>query len=495
MEPLLAAILTLAAFDFCVLPIEDAGLTILRHRRILLDRHVEIVLSSYSTLNYGDVNSRLKIESRSSVPASADLPAYDIRPVAPIKARGRPSQRKLKREALLDGATALFNARGIAGTSLSDIAERLGLARASVYYYVNDRAELVFQCYQRACERTADDLATASQAGSGFQRVYDFITLALAPERPQTAVLNDLGVLDVSQAEIIARAIQRNTAGLIAFLKAGMADGSVRPCDSEVVAQCVFGILAWAQMTPQWVSGDNSQKYRKRLLSAVLEIIDRGIAIERAPLVCNFDADRFLPGPVNAFDRRATTALKVEQLLRTASGLFNRYGIEATSLDQIVAELGASKAVVYHYLRDKSDLVTRCYERGFDLFEQIADLARRCGRSGMERALFISHLNSQGQAGVLTPLMPQPGLEALADSYRGALTDRARALSRQVSGLIEEGIADGSCRPCDTLMVAQISAGAFGRLRRWLPQNDPRTPRQLADEITAFLGLGLAADH
>jgi AcrR family transcriptional regulator len=428
------------------------------------------------------------------VPASADLSIYDTKPALPIKARGRPSQRKLKREALLDGATALFNARGIAGTSLSDIAERLGLARASVYYYVNDRAELVFQCYQRACERTADDLATASQAGSGFQRVYDFITLALAPERPPTAVLNDLGVLDASQAEIIARAIRRNTAGLIAFLKAGMADDSVRSCDSEVVAQCLFGILAWAQMTPQWVSGDHSEKYRKRLLSAALEMIDRGIAIEREPFVCSLDADLFMPGPLTAFNRCATPALKVEQLLRTASGVFNRQGIEATSLDQIVAELGASKAVVYHYLRDKSDLVTRCYERGFDLFEQIADKASTAGRSGMERVLLISHLNSQGQAGALTPLMPQPGLEALANERRGALTARARALSRQAGDFIQDGIADGSCRSCDTLMVAQISAGAFGRLRKWLPRNDPRAPRQLADEITAFLGLGLATD-
>ncbi len=424
----------------------------------------------------------------------SDLLAYDNRPAAPIKARGRPSQRKLKREALLDGATALFNARGIAGTSLSDIAERLGLARASVYYYVNDRADLVFQCYQRACERTANDLATASQAGSGFQRVYDFIRLALAPERPQTAVLNDLGVLDASQAEIIIRAIERNTAVLVAFLKAGMADGSVRPCDSEVVAQCLFGILAWAQMTPQWVSGDHSQKYRKRLMSAALAILDRGIAIERQPFVCSLDADCFLPGPVSAFNRCATPALKIEQLLRTASNLFNRQGIEATSLDQIVAELGASKAVVYHYLRDKSDLVTRCYGRGFDLFEQIAGAAQAGGRSGLERVLFVSHLNSQGQAGALTPLMPQPGLEALADAYRGALSDRARALSRQASGFIQDGIADGSCRACDTLMVAQVSAGAFGRLRKWLRLNDPRTPRQLADEITAFLGLGLATN-
>jgi len=418
--------------------------------------------------------------------AHADLPL--------TKGRGRPSKRQLKREALLDGATALFNNQGIAGTSLADIAERLGLARASIYYYVNDRSELVFQCYQRSCERTADDLALASQEPNGWQKIKTFMSMSLAPDRPPLAVLNDLGVLDASQAEIIGRAIDRNTNGLIAFLKEGMADGSVRPCDGEVAAQCLFGITAWAQMTPQWVSGDSSQKYRKRLLSAVLSMIDHGIAIQRAPIICTVDADSFLPGPINAFDRREAAEMKVEQLLRTASDLFNRYGIEATSLDQIVSAVGASKAVIYHYLKDKSDLVTRCYERGFDLFEKIAEAARTGGKSGLHRALIISHLNSQGQVGLLTPLMPQPGLEALADDHRGTLTRRARALNRQAGQFIDEGIADGSCRPCDSLMVAQISAGAFSRLRKWVPDNDPRTPRQLADEVTTFLGLGLAAD-
>ncbi len=79
-----------------------------------------------------------------------DFPLSDTSTAEPAnansaKARGRPSKRTLKRKALLDGATGLFNARGISGTSLADVAETLGLSRASVYYYVNDRAELVFQ--------------------------------------------------------------------------------------------------------------------------------------------------------------------------------------------------------------------------------------------------------------------------------------------------------------------------------------------------------------
>ena len=69
------------------------------------------------------------------------------KPTPPARADKAHHKRQSKREALLAGAATLFNARGIAGTSLADVAEAVGLTRAAVYYYVNDRAELVFQCY------------------------------------------------------------------------------------------------------------------------------------------------------------------------------------------------------------------------------------------------------------------------------------------------------------------------------------------------------------
>ena len=48
---------------------------------------------------------------------------------------------------------------GIAATSVNQVAKRVGLTRAAVYYYVKDGEDLVFQCYLRACQLTADDLA------------------------------------------------------------------------------------------------------------------------------------------------------------------------------------------------------------------------------------------------------------------------------------------------------------------------------------------------
>eukprot|EP01030_Chromulinospumella_sphaerica_P018183 gene18183-18035_t len=147
------------------------------------------------------------------------------------------AKRNLKREALLAHATRLFNLRGIAATSLSDIAEELGLTRASLYYYVNDRDELVFQCYQRACDQMAEDLALAStDAKDGFGKVLAFVARATDPARPATAVLSEVPFLAEPHRAAIETASRRNAARLQDLIEEGVADGSLRACEARTIA-------------------------------------------------------------------------------------------------------------------------------------------------------------------------------------------------------------------------------------------------------------------
>jgi AcrR family transcriptional regulator len=424
-------------------------------------------------------------------PATAGLPGA----VEPLpKRRGRPSKHGLKREALLEAAAAAFNAQGIAATSLAEIAERLGLSRASAYYYVNDRAELVFRCYQRACELMAEDLAAASEAASGLERTLAFVNLALTPGRAPTAVLSEINYLSPAHAEVVRAANDRNVAALIGFVEAGVADGSMRPCDAEVAAQTVIGTLAWGRLSPQWVEDSRGRRFQARFVATAIDLLTSGITTDLARRFEGpIDAEQFLPKRFNPFDRRDASEMRIDQLLTAASRLFNRDGIEATSLDEITASLGATKGALYHYLRDKTDLVARCYERGFELFERFAAAAEAHGGDGLERALIGVHLNVQAQAGPLTPLVPQPGLEALPHPRRDALIARARGLATLFDRLLRQGVADGSCRPTDTRMIALIGAGGFAWLPKWLPPDDPRGQKRLADEISDIYLRGLKA--
>jgi AcrR family transcriptional regulator len=191
------------------------------------------------------------------------------------------------------------------------------------------------------------------------------------------------------------------------------------------------------------------------------------------------------------FDKRDTQAMKMEQIAMTASRLFNRQGIDGTSLDQICEELGATKGALYHYFNDKQDLVVHCYSRGFDLFESFVDTAAHAGKTGLERGMIGLHLNVQAQAGEISPLMPQPGLEALPARDRNEVTRRALAIEQKFEGFGRQGRADGSYRDCDLDTVALVGAGVFAWIPKWYVADDACTPWRVADETADVFTRGL----
>jgi AcrR family transcriptional regulator len=201
----------------------------------------------------------------------------------------------------------------------------------------------------------------------------------------------------------------------------------------------------------------------------------------------------FFPEPGNAFDRKAASDAKVEQLLMTASLAFNRSGVDGTSLDAITAALGATKGVFYHYLKNKTDLVVRCYRRSFDLTERFADACEQSGGSGLERATLGLYLNVQAHASGLSPLILMAGASALPAAAKRETTRRARKLQSRFRVFGEEGLADGSFRAIDFDAVAQLGAGAFEWLPKWFSTEDPRAPEILAREIVDLFTRGLRA--
>jgi AcrR family transcriptional regulator len=70
-------------------------------------------------------------------------------------ARARFGTSKSRRDQLLDAAARQLNSKGISMTSITDVADQLGFSRASLYYYVEDREDLMFQVYLRSSELMA----------------------------------------------------------------------------------------------------------------------------------------------------------------------------------------------------------------------------------------------------------------------------------------------------------------------------------------------------
>ncbi len=67
-------------------------------------------------------------------------------------------QHEAKHSAILSRAAKLFNTKGARATTLSDVAEKLGLTKTSLYYYVKTKEDLIYQCYDAAMKQALASL-------------------------------------------------------------------------------------------------------------------------------------------------------------------------------------------------------------------------------------------------------------------------------------------------------------------------------------------------
>src|SRR5215510_4933101 len=115
-----------------------------------------------------------------------------------------PGAAAYRHERMLDEAARELNARGVSLTSLGDIAQRMGVSRATLYQYVEDREDLVFQCYRRACEVMARHLGEAIRLGQDAPGILAlFIERMLDPAQPEVAARAEIAVLTPSRHETI----------------------------------------------------------------------------------------------------------------------------------------------------------------------------------------------------------------------------------------------------------------------------------------------------
>ncbi len=394
--------------------------------------------------------------------------------------------RAARHMAVVDEATIEFNRAGVAGASLTTIARQLGLTRAGLYNYCADRQDLVFQCYQRACALTLEDLRRAYQApADGLDRLGVFLKQSVDILHRPVAVLSELAFLSDKQQVSIRQARAENVTLLKLLLTEGQKDGSIRSCDLDVVCQAIFGILSWVPLSRLWNKRPDGT-IAGRMAAAIPSMVMEGVVPQGGLLP---DAHKRIADVIEKVNRSEKEE-RLEALARVGSMLFNRRGIDGVSLDDIALELDATKGVLYHYFSSKPAFVAFCYERAFDIYDRIMDVAE-AGSTGLESTMVAIELDVEAQLTDIHPLWLTTGLGMFRPKIQEKLAARSTRLATRSIELARRGVTDGSLRPFDLEPVKLAAPGSFTYLSAWLPQGNDQWAARVAREISRFLLLGL----
>ena len=210
--------------------------------------------------------------------------AHALEPSPFRTARERAAEREQKREAVLHAAVRMFNGRGFHATSLDDVAASLGVSKPTIYHYLGNKDQVLFECVTRGVAqlRAAADAALASP-GSGLERLNSFL------RRYAEITMTDFGRIIVltSDAELSDESAQRFRAlkrdidlAMRELIEAALADGSVAPVDVRLAAFTIAGAINW---TARWHRHDGPQA-PEEVAAQMVGLLTNGLAPRPEPI-------------------------------------------------------------------------------------------------------------------------------------------------------------------------------------------------------------------
>lgn len=185
-----------------------------------------------------------------------------------------------------------------------------------------------------------------------------------------------------------------------------------------------------------------------------------------------------------------------EQLIDIAAELFDSKGYVQTSINDIAQALGLGRSAVYHYFRNKEEMLAALVEsEALTPSNRLQELMAEPGLSPSERIRravvdgIVRRLSSGARFILLSRLETQIP-EALGPLYNQG----RRYIYDFYVRCINDGMASGEFRTVDAKVAAFAVIGMANWTSRWYSPSGARTPTEIG-EIIADLALAGLISH
>jgi AcrR family transcriptional regulator len=191
-------------------------------------------------------------------------------------------------------------------------------------------------------------------------------------------------------------------------------------------------------------------------------------------------------------DRRRNPDGKREAVLRTAVRMFLERSYARTSMNDVATQLSITKPALYHYFRNKEEILVEIFRCGTDLIDRMLDAIEAEEKPGLDKvADFIA-----GYIRIISLDFGRAVIRLddgeLSKAGRKLVRGRKREIDHRLRALIESGIADGSIAACDAKISAFILAGSIHGMASWYEPAGPTDLATITEQYVQMLSAGLA---
>ncbi|MFZ0737490.1 MAG: TetR/AcrR family transcriptional regulator [Candidatus Acidiferrales bacterium] len=189
-----------------------------------------------------------------------------------------------KRLEILRTAAAAFRHHGYYGASVDDIARALHMRKGNLYYYFQNKEEILYFCHDYSLDLLLRVLREVESSDAPPEKklhrlIVAFVHIVL-DELNGTGLTLDLVALSPPRLKKIIAKRDRFDRGVRRIVKSGMDAGVFLPRDPKLLTFAIFGVVNWI---PRWFnpqgpanSAEISQTFAHYLLTGLMNAAPSG---------------------------------------------------------------------------------------------------------------------------------------------------------------------------------------------------------------------------
>lgn len=209
----------------------------------------------------------------------------------------------------------------------------------------------------------------------------------------------------------------------------------------------------------------------------------------------DMESQRESPKPnIRGRIKQQKTELIQEEILDAASRLIAARGFRAVTVDDISAEMGFTKSIVYYYMKNKNEILWRIFEKIDQTYAKGMEEALSSGGTPTELLSQIVKMHS------LNVMLHQEWStiynrdeHELTEDQRSNVTANRRKYNKQIQELYAKGIAAGEFRDTDPFLAVSCLIGACNWPYTWFRRSSSKySAEEVASAFADQLIKGVA---
>lgn len=196
--------------------------------------------------------------------------------------------------------------------------------------------------------------------------------------------------------------------------------------------------------------------------------------------------------PARRAGRPPTLAAPRERILAAAAALFAQSGYDGSSIADLAAALGVSKAAIYHYYVTKQDIYDAIILEALNgllaSVTEASDAAR--GADARLRAFMLAHAAyfETHHDQFVTMLIGYSGMALPEQADAARLRDHYEALLRRI---LADGVDEGVFRARDVAATGRAVLSLLNWMVRWYKPGQGQTAQAIAQDYFDLITGGL----